>query len=121
VLVRGQSGPPYYSSLDKLVPCDAAGTPDFDAPMETALQKEEDLKIPEPVIPLVETRVNINAITAEELARRVPAIPYRVCKALIQQKLTQPGEVYRSLDQLRQAGPRVNWDEIFRSNLLFVG
>jgi len=119
VMVKGPDGVPYYASLAQLMPCDDKGTPDFDACYEKPEDPEE--AIPAPVIDIIETRLNINTATAEEIARRVPGLGYRTAKKLKSLQLTLPGEVFRNLDQLKASSTRVNWDEIFRQNQIFLG
>lgn len=118
-LVKGPDGVPYYASLSQLMPCDERGTPDFDARYERPDDPEE--AIPAPVIDIVETRLNVNTATAEDLARKVPGLGYRTAKKIKSLQLTLPGEVFRNLDQLRASSTRVNWDEVFRQNLIFLG
>ena len=118
-MVRGSDGIVYYASLSQLMPCDETGKPDFDAAYERPDEPEE--AIPAPVIDIIETRLNINAATAEEIARRIPGLGYRTAKKLKDLQLSLPGEVFRNLDQLKPASTRANWDEIFKSNQLFLG
>lgn len=118
-LVRGADGKVFYASMNQLMPCDDEGKPDFDARFERPEEPEE--KVPDPVIPLAETRLNINTATAEEIARRVPGIGYRTAKKIKGIQLTLPGEVFRTLDQIKVASTRVNWDEVIRQNLIFLG
>jgi len=119
VLVSGNDNIPYHAYLAQLIPCDAEGTPDFDHKHEALELAEEE--IPTPTIDVVETRLNVNMASAEEIAKRVPGVGYRIAKKVKELQLTQPGERYRTLEQLRSASNRVNWDEIFRLNLLFIG
>lgn len=121
VLVKGQDNVPYYALLSNLLPCDEQGTPDFNATAAGPAGEEPDEAIPDPIIDIVETRLNVNTATAEEIAKRVPGVGYRVAKTIKSNQLSQPGEVYRTLDQLRAASTRVNWDTVFSSNTLFVG
>lgn len=119
-LVKGNDGQPYWASLEQLLPCDeTTGAVDFDHTYVKADDPEE--VIPEPVVPLVETRLNINVATAEEIAKRVPGIGYRVAKKIKELQLSQPGELYRNLEQIKGASTRVNWDEVLRANQLFIG
>jgi len=118
-MVRGSDGIVYYASLSQLMPCDSKGTPDFDSHYERPEEPEE--AIPAPIIDIVETRLNVNTATAEEIARRVPGLGYRTAKKLKGLQLSLPGEVFRNLEQLKASSTRVNWDEIFKSNQLFLG
>lgn len=120
VLVKGQDNIPYHALLANLIPCDGSGTPDYRA----AVVKEDeaaDEAIPAPVIDLVETRLNVNTATAEDLAKKVPGLGYRTAKRIKEIQLSLPGEVFRTLDQLKAASSRMNWDAIIEQNLMFVG
>lgn len=124
VMVKGQDNVPYHVMQANLIPCSSEGVPDHSAVFVKPEEPEE--KIPDPVINLAETRLNINVATAEEIAARVPGIGYKTAKALIDYRLTLPGEKYRNLDQLKQAvgdrgGRRPNWESIHELNLLYVG
>lgn len=118
VMVMGADKVPYHAFLTRLVPCDAAGQPNFEAEYEPA--ERPDDAMPEPVIAPIETRLNINTASAEELHQRVPGLGYRTAKAVKDLQSTLPGEVFRSLEQVRAASKRINWDVIFRKNLLFI-
>jgi hypothetical protein len=119
VLVQGPSGPAYWQSLGRLIPCDELGKPDFDATPITE-QQEADERPPAPLIDVVETRLDVNTATAEQIFQRVPAITYRTAKRIKALQLAQPGEKWRTLEQLKASAPRLNWDEIFRLNVLFI-
>lgn len=119
VLVAGIDNVPYYAQLSQLMPCDEEGRPDFDAVYESPQEAKEDA-LPAPLLPVSETRLNINTATAEEIATRCPQIGYRVAKAIKRNQTAQPGEIYRTLDQIKASSSRLNWDEIFRQNQIFV-
>jgi DNA uptake protein ComE-like DNA-binding protein len=119
VMVKGESGAPYYVALNRLLPVDDKGTPDFDYTPPAREVPEEAM--PEPVIDIVETRLNINTATAEQIAKKIPGISYTVAKAMVALRMTLPGEVFRTLDQVRGASPRVAWDKVLRDNLLYLG
>jgi hypothetical protein len=121
VLVKPNDGPPYYASRSRLIPCDETGTPDFTRTAELPGDEGPDDQVPTPLINIPETRINVNTASAEDIAQRVPGVGYRVAKRMKQIQLTQPGEAFRNLDQLRAAGSRVNWDTVFAQNLLYVG
>jgi len=63
----------------------------------------------------------VNTASAEDIARRVPGLGYRTAKKIKSLQLSLPGEVFRNLDQLKASSTRVNWDEVFKSNQLFLG
>jgi DNA uptake protein ComE-like DNA-binding protein len=118
VMVMGADKVPYHAFLSRLIPCDEHGKPDYDGLPADAEQPDE--LPPAPVIPVVETRLNINTASAEDLHRCVPGLGYRTAKAVKDLQTTLPGEVFRSLDQVRAASKRINWDVIFRKNLLYI-
>lgn len=120
VMVRGNDGPPYHVSLRNLIPVDEKGVPDFDAP-ELEVAKELEEQPAAPVVPIAENRLNVNTASAEQLIASVKGLPYRTAKRIKQMQLGLPGEKFSNLDQLREASTRVNWDEIFRENKIFVG
>lgn len=121
VLVKGADNQPYYSSMAQLIPCDAQGRPDFAASLATVVEKDEkDDPVPESIIGLPETRLNVNFASAEELTKRTP-LTYRMAKRVKEYQSSLPGERFTSLDQLRNVSNRVNWDELFAQNLIFVG
>lgn len=117
VLVQSNDGPPFYISRAKLVPCAEDGTPDFSYRYEGPEEAEEEA--PEPLISLVETRLNVNTATAAQLSK-IPGIGYRVAKQIKSNQSAQPGEMFRSLDQVKAASSRVNWDAVFSQNLIFL-
>lgn len=121
MLVQAEAGPPYYVSRKHLMPCDEAGNPDMGATAESGEEEAKANEIPEPKVGIVETRVNLNAASAEEIARRIPGIGYRVAKKIKEVQLTQPGEQFRNLEQVKACGPRVNWDAVLAENLFFLG
>jgi hypothetical protein len=119
VLVKGNDSPAYYASLSRLLPIDEAGTPDYDAkPIEPEVPEEV---MPEPVVDIVETRLNMNTATAEQIAKKIPGITYPTAKSIVALRLTLPGEVFRTLDQMKSASSRVAWDKVLRENLMFLG
>lgn len=118
-MVRGNEGAPYYVSLDRLLPIDAAGTPDYDAKPPAPEVPEEAM--PEPVVDLVESRLNLNTATAEQIAKRIPGVTYPTAKAIVALRLTLPGEVFRTLDQIKAASTRVAWEKVLRENLIYLG
>lgn len=121
LLVEGQDRKPYYAQKTQLVPCDDTGRPDFDSRLEGVIDKEaKDEKVPEPVIPIVETRLNLNMASAEEIAKRVPGVGYRIAKRIVDTRMTLPSEKFVNLEQVQQVSSRVNWEEVFRADVVFV-
>ena len=121
MLVQANSGPPYYVSRKHLMPCDEKGNPDTSATAENPEEEAALDLVPEPKVGVIETRLNLNAASAEEIARRIPGIGYRTAKKIKEMQLTQPGEQFRHIDQVKACGPRVNWDAVMESNPFFLG
>lgn len=122
VLVQGNDKIPYYAYLSQLVECDVLGTPNFErtAADDRAALPDEDT-MPQPIIDLVETRVNLNMASAEEIAKRVPGVGYRIAKAIVDSRLVLPNEKFTTMDQVTSVSNRVNWEEIEKANLIFLG
>lgn len=121
LLVQGETGPPFYASRKSLMPCDEQGNPDMDATAELLDVEDTPEGVPPPKMGVVETRLNLNTASAEEIARRIPGIGYATAKRIKQNQLAQPGEVFRSLDQIRPLAPRANWGELIKANSFFLG
>jgi hypothetical protein len=120
VLVKGNDGVAYYVEFGQLLECDATGKPDFIKTVEP-LSREADEVVPEPVISLVETRLNLNMASAEEIAKRVPGVGYRIAKRIAETRLSLPGERFSTLDQVRAVSNRINWDQVIEENVVFLG
>ncbi len=119
-MVKNAGGSISYVRLEDLVSYEAGvgRTGETPAPVTPAGQLPDDV-IPEAVIP-VETRVNINTVSAEELAKRVKGIGYATAKKLIELRSSLPGEKFKELSQLRKVG-RVDWDEVIADDVIYVG
>lgn len=119
VMVMGNDKAPYHVLLSKLVPCDASGVPNYDLVYQKP--PEADETPPPPVVDVIDNRLNINTATAEEIHKRVPGIGYRTAKKIKEVQSTLPGEVFRNLEQIKVASARLNWESVFRQNLLYIG
>lgn len=75
--------------------------------------------IPESVIP-VDTRLNINAASAEAIAKTVKGIGYATAKKIVELRMSLSGERFANLDQLRRIG-RVDWDQVIADDVIYVG
>ena len=118
-MVKNATGIVQYVALNDLVSYEAGKgrtgqtieTPDI-------LKKEDEDKIPEAVIPL-DTRLNLNVTTAEALAKQVKGIAYATAKKIVELRLSLPGERFKNLEQLRKIS-RVDWDEVFKEDLIYI-
>jgi len=120
MMVKGADSVPYYVNASNLVPCNSEGAPDYSGQVAAGAAAEDD-PIPVAAVPVVETRLNLNVASAEDLARAVPGLGYRVAKAVKALQTTLPGERFTAMDQLRPVSPRTNWDEVIESNTFYLG
>lgn len=119
-MVKNAGGSITYVRLEDLVSYEpgVGRTGENPAPQSGERKTDED-QIPEAVIP-VDTRVNLNVASPEEIAKRVKGIGYATAKRIQELRLSLPGERFRELDQLRKIG-RVDWDEVFGEDAIYLG
>ena len=67
----------------------------------------------------VDTRVNVNMASALQIADALPGVGLKTAREIKDIQLSLAGERYTRLEQLRQI-KRVDWDEIFKENLVRV-
>jgi DNA uptake protein ComE-like DNA-binding protein len=67
----------------------------------------------------VDTRVNVNMASARQIADALPGVGLKTAREIKDIQLSLAGERYTRLEQLRQI-KRVDWDEIFKENLVRV-
>jgi hypothetical protein len=120
VLVTTDGQAPFYCQVDQLMKIDEAGVPDFASVARPRIEEVEE-KAPDPVIPIPETRLNLNVATPEEISKRIPGVGYRIAKRIVDARLALPGERFTTLDQVTAVSSRVNWEEVQRANLMFIG
>ena len=104
-MVRDSGGNINYVNLDSLVPYDKqkGRLTKVDAP-QLSVEKEEELV--EPVVPIEDTRLNMNTATAEIIAKRLPGVGYTTAKRIIELRMSLSGERFSNLKQLENI-PRV--------------
>lgn len=119
-MVRNSAGTVQYVPLAELVSYEAGRgrTGEVPKPQSAEAPADEDA-IPEAAIP-VDTRLNINAATAEMIAKTIKGIGYSTAKKIVELRLSLPGERFSNLDQLKRVG-RVDWDEVIGADLIYVG
>jgi DNA uptake protein ComE-like DNA-binding protein len=119
-MVKNSTGVVQYIALDDLVEYQVGvgRTDKKPQPQSAETPKDEDA-IPETTIP-IDTRLNLNAASAESIAKTVKGIGYATAKKIIELKMSLPGEKFQKLDQLRKIG-RVDWDAVFKADLIYVG
>lgn len=119
-MIKNANGNVSYARLEDLVSYEPGiGRTGITPEPQAGERKLEDDKIPEAVIP-PDTRVNLNTASAEEIAKRVKGIGYATAKRILELRQSLPGERFKELEQLRKIG-RVDWDEIFSEDVVYVG
>lgn len=118
--VRAGDGRIFYPPVSKLQFYDPAakaeGKPNEPVPPLPPQNPERD---PEgPVLP-VDTRLNLNAASAEMMTK-VDGIGYATAKKIVELRNSLPMERFSDLAQLR-AIPRVNWDEVIEDDQIYLG
>jgi DNA uptake protein ComE-like DNA-binding protein len=67
----------------------------------------------------VDTRININTASARQIADALPGVGLKTARDIKDLQTSMPGEKFQRLDQLKGI-KRVDWDEIFKENLVRV-
>lgn len=67
----------------------------------------------------VDTRLNINTASARQIADALPGVGLKTARDIKDLQTTMAGERFQRLEQLK-AVKRVDWDEIFKENLVRV-
>ena len=117
-MVKGSNGAISYVTLDQLVPYDPKkGRLEKVTAPQIAIEKEE--KLPERVVPLEDTRLNLNAAEAEQIAKRLPGVGYSTAKRIVELRMSLSGERFTNLKQLENI-PRVNWEQLIKDDLIFI-
>ena len=117
-MVRDAGGIITYVNLDQLVPYDRdkGRLAKVEAP-QIALEPEEQL--PASVVPIEDTRLNLNTAPAEQIAKRLPGVGYSTAKRIVELRMSLSGERFSNLKQLENI-PRVNWEKLIEEDLIFI-
>lgn len=67
----------------------------------------------------VDVRININAASARQIADAIPGVGLKTARDIKDLQTSMPGEKFQRLEQLKSI-KRVDWDEIFKENLVRV-
>ena len=117
-MVRDAGGNISYVTLDQLVPYSKEkGRLEKVAAPETAPIEEE--KAPKEVVPIEDTRLNLNMASPEQIAKRLPGVGYATAKRIVELRMSLSGERFANLSQLENI-PRVNWEQFIEEDLIFI-
>jgi DNA uptake protein ComE-like DNA-binding protein len=67
----------------------------------------------------LDTRININTASARQIADALPGVGLKTARDIKDLQLSLPMEKFQRLEQLKSI-KRVDWDEIFKDNLIRV-
>ena len=117
-MVRDAGGNITYVNVASLVPYDRekGRLAKVEAP-QIAAEPEE--KLPETVVPIEDTRLNLNTAPAEQIAKRLPGVGYSTAKRIVELRMSLSGERFNNLKQLENI-PRVNWEKLIEEDLIFI-
>lgn len=117
-MVRDAGGTITYVTLEQLVPYsrEKGRLAKVEAP-QIASPPEEPL--PNPVVPIEDTRLNLNTAPAEQIAKRLPGVGYATAKRIVELRMSLSGERFSNLKQLENI-PRVNWEQLIEEDLIFI-
>ena len=117
-MVRDSGGAISYVSLQHLTPYDKdkGRLAKIEAPQ---VQPEPEEKAPATVVPLEDTRLNLNTAPPEIISKRLPGVGYATAKRIVELRMSLSGERFSNLKQLENI-PRVNWEQLIADDLIFI-
>ena len=116
-MVKDSAGNITYMTLDQLRPYDQQKG--RLAKIKTPELEVAEEKIPDRVVPLEDTRLNLNTAGPEQIAKRLPGVGYATAKKIVELRMSLSGEKFNNLKQLENI-PRVNWDQLIEEDLIFI-
>jgi DNA uptake protein ComE-like DNA-binding protein len=116
-MVRDAGGVITYLTLEQLVPYEKGKgrLAKVKAP-ELAVEEE---KMPDRVVPIEDTRLNLNTAPAEQIAKRLPGVGFATAKKIVELRMSLSGERFANLKQLENI-PRVNWEQLIEEDVIFI-
>jgi hypothetical protein len=116
-MVKDAAGNVTFMTLEQLVPYDKdkgrlakIKAPELIVPEEQA---------PEAIVPIEDTRLNLNSAPAEQIAKRLPGVGFATAKKIVELRMSLSGERFANLKQLENI-PRVNWEQLIEEDLIFI-
>ena len=116
-MVKDAAGNVTFMTLEQLVPYDRdkgrlakIKTPELHVPEEEA---------PAAIVPIEDTRLNLNTAPPEQIAKRLPGVGFATAKKIVELRMSLSGERFANLKQLENI-PRVNWDQLIEEDLIFI-
>jgi len=116
-MVKDASGNVTYLTLDQMVPYEQGKGRLAKVTAPILEVKEEEA--PNRVVPLEESRLNLNTATAEFIQKRLPGVGFATAKKIVEMRMSLSGERFANLKQLENI-PRVNWDQLIEEDLIFI-
>ena len=116
-MVKDAAGLVTFMTLEQLVPYDKdkGRMAKIVAPELEVIEEE----IPSAVVPIEDTRLNLNAAPAEQIAKRLPGVGFATAKKIVELRMSLSGERFANLKQLENI-PRVNWDQLIEEDLIVI-
>ena len=116
-MVKDAAGIVTFLSLDQLVPYDKekGRLAKIKAP-ELVIPEEQ---APEAIVPIEDTRLNLNTAPPEQIAKRLPGVGFATAKKIVELRMSLSGERFANLKQLENI-PRVNWEQLIEDDLIFI-
>ena len=117
-MVRDSGGGIRYVALQDLTPysTEKGRLAKIEAPQ---VQPEKEEEAPVRVVPLEESRLNLNTAPPEVIAKRLPGVGYATAKRIVELRCSLSGERFSNLKQLENI-PRVNWEQLIQEDLIFI-
>lgn len=116
-MVKDAAGNVTFMTLEQLVPYEKGKgrlakikAPELEVPEEP---------IPQSVVPIEDTRLNLNTAPAEQIAKRLPGVGFATAKRIVELRMSLSGERFANLKQLENI-PRVNWDQFIEEDIIFI-
>ena len=99
-MVRDAGGNITYVNLDSLVPysTEKGRLAKVAAPQ---IQPEKEEEVPSTVVPMEDTRLNLNVASAEIIAKRLPGVGYTTAKRIVELRMSLSGERFRISSNLK--------------------